>query len=158
MKYRLPLLAVRDMPRALRFYRTLFDQEITLDLGENVTLSGGFALQSGFAELLGLDPDATVWQPQNMELYFEVPDMDAFLRKLADYGAVRFVHPVKTYPWHQRVVRIFDPDGHIIEIGESMAVIAKRFLDRGMSVAQTAREIHHPEKFVQAVADGAIMP
>ena len=39
-----------------------------------------------------------------------------------------------THEWKQRVVRIYDPDFHIIEIGESMAVIARRYLAKGHCV------------------------
>ena len=41
---------------------------------------------------------------------------------------IEYVHPLRKYEWQQRVVRIYDPDMHIIEIGESMAMIARRYL------------------------------
>lgn len=47
--------------------------------------------------------------------------------------------------------RIYDPDYHIIEIGESMAVIAKRYLNDGYSVEETAEIIQHPVEFVEMV-------
>ena len=31
-----------------------------------------------------------------------------------------------TYSWHQRDVRIYDPDGHLIEVSESMETVAFR--------------------------------
>ena len=30
------------------------------------------------------------------------------------------------YPWHQRGIRIYDPDGHLIEVSESMETVAFR--------------------------------
>ena len=83
-----------------------------------------------------------------MELYFEVDDFDTFVKKLEKYN-VEYVHPPKKYDWQQRVVRIYDPDYHIIEIGESMKVIALRYLNEGYSVEQTAEIIQHPIEFVK---------
>ena len=57
----------------------------------------------------------------------------------------------KKHDWQQRVVRIYDPDMHIIEIGESMAVIAKRYLAQGHSIEETAKIIQHPVEFVRSV-------
>ena len=121
-----------------------------MDLGRNVTVSGGFAVQEGLDWLLDIPKETMVWRPRNMELYFEVEDFDAFLEKLAAYPEVEQVHPPKKHEWQQRVARIFDPDGHIIEIGESMKVIAQRYLRMGCSVEETAQIIHHLAEFVES--------
>lgn len=46
MKYICTLIAVKDIEKSKQFYREVLEQEVVLDFGENVTLSGGFALQS----------------------------------------------------------------------------------------------------------------
>ncbi len=86
-----------------------------------------------------------------MELYFEVDDFDAWLERLSEL-AVELLHPPKQYEWLQRVSRIYDPDGHVIEIGESMAVIAKRLLSEGKTPEETAEIIQHPLSFVLSVS------
>jgi len=149
MEFRMALLAVKDVEISKRFYETLFGQTVVLDLGKNVTFSGGFGIQEDFARLTGIDPDVVVRKSGNMELYFEVDDFDAFLRQLNSYPDVRYVHPPLKHEWQQRVVRIYDPDDHMIEIGESMAVIARRYLDEGYSVDETSTIIQHPREFVE---------
>jgi catechol 2,3-dioxygenase-like lactoylglutathione lyase family enzyme len=52
-------------------------------------------------------------------LYFETDDIEAFLEKLNTYENIRYVHKIKKHSWGQRAVRIYDPDGHIIEVGEA---------------------------------------
>ena len=121
-----------------------------MDLGRNVTVSGGFSVQEGLDWLLDIPKETMVWRPRNMELYFEGEDFDAFLEKLAAYPEVEQVHPPKKHEWQQRVARIFDPDGHIIEIGESMKVIAQRYLRMGCSVEETAQIIQHLAEFVES--------
>ena len=89
-----------------------------------------------------------------MELYFEVDDFDAFTEKLRRHLDVELVHPPMTYAWQQRVVRLYDPDWHMIEVGESMERIALRLLDEGHSVEETAQLIHHPTDFVERCRKG----
>jgi catechol 2,3-dioxygenase-like lactoylglutathione lyase family enzyme len=156
MKFICPLLAVSDLEVSKRFYREVFGQEVQMDLGWNLMMSGGFALQLNFDKLLELDPKSVIKKSHNFELYFEEDNFDAFLEKLAAIKDIEYVHPPKKHEWQQRVVRIYDPDKHIIEIGESMAVIARRFLAEGKSVEETARIIMHPVEFVQAVADNKL--
>ncbi len=156
MKYQCTLLAVKDVEVSKKFYGELFDQTVKLDLGWNVTFSGGFAIQQNFALLTELAEDTVVQRSNNMELYFEVDDFDAFLSKLEARDDIAYVHPPKTHEWKQRVVRIYDPDYHMIEIGESMAVIARRYLAAGKTAEETAGLIQHPLAFVEAVARGEI--
>ena len=149
MKLQLALLAVKNVEVSKKFYKELFNQDIVLDLGKNVTFSGGFAIQQDFAWLTDIQADSVLEKSNNMELYFEVEDFDSFLQKLKRYKNVQYVHPPKKHEWQQRVVRIYDPDYHMIEIGESMTVIARRSLDEGYSVEEVSKIIQHPIEFVE---------
>ncbi len=156
MKFVTSLIAVKDVETSKAFYGGLFEQQVVLDLGWNVTFSGGFTIQQNFGWLLGLPEESVVTQAHNMELYFEVDDFDAFLVELSARPDIRQVHPPKKHDWQQRVARLYDPDGHVIEVGESMAVIARRYLAEGNSIEETAKIIQHPIAFVDAVANGKI--
>lgn len=149
MEFKLALLAVKDVNVSRRFYEQVFDQKVVLDLGWNLTFSGGFAIQQNFAWLLDLPADSVIEKSNNMELYFEVDDFDKFLERLKEYENIEYVHPPKKHDWQQRVVRIYDPDHHIIEIGESMKVIARRYLGEGYSIEETAKIIQHPVELVE---------
>ena len=85
----------------------------------------------------------------NFELYFEEDDFDKFADKLKECD-VEYVHPVTEHPWGQRVVRFYDPDRHIIEVGENLKAVCRRFLDSGMTPEQTAERMDVPMKFVNA--------
>lgn len=154
IKYRLPLLAVRDVEISKQFYHDLFDQEVALDLGRNVTFSGGFAIQQDFDELTDVPKSTILHQSNNMELYFEVDDFDAFMEKLRGILDVELVHPPKTHEWHQRVVRLYDPDWHMVEVGESMEVVARRLMQEGNTAEQTAQMIRMPLEFVEQCRKG----
>lgn len=149
IKFHLALLAVKDVEISKLFYGDLFEQSVVVDFGKNVTFSGGFAIQEDFGWLTDLPEDSIIKKSNNMELYFEVDNFDSFLEKLETYSDIEYVHKPKKHEWQQRVVRIYDPDYHIIEIGESMTVIAKRYLSEGYSIEETAKMIQHPIEFVR---------
>ena len=149
MKFSTTLIAVRDMDKSLAFYKDLFGQDVACDLGWNKTLSCGLTLQLHFDKLCEFPTENMQFRPYNMELYFETEDMDAFVELLSSHPEVELMHQVKKYPWQQRVIRIFDPDGHIIEVGESMEGVAFREFEAGHTVQETAEVIQHPLPIVQ---------
>ena len=150
MKFKNPLLAVTDMEKSVAFYKEVLGLHKIMDFGANVTLTGGVCLQTGetWAEFIGVSPDELGWCGRVGELYFEENDFDAFAEKLKGLN-IRYVHPVKEHRWGQRVVRFYDPDGHIIEVGENMKTVCKRFLDSGMTPEQVAERMDVPVKFVR---------
>jgi hypothetical protein len=58
--------------------------------------------------------------PENnsCELYFEEPDIEGFVEKMEEYyPEVRYVNRLMTHSWGQKVIRFYDPDGNLIEVG-----------------------------------------
>ncbi|MGL5257567.1 MAG: VOC family protein [Proteocatella sp.] len=139
MKYICTLIAVKDIEKSKQFYREVLEQEVVLDFGANVTLSGGFALQSSesWKEFIHKEENEIAYGNNAAELYFEEDDMDKFIDKI-DKLNLKYVHKLKEHSWGQRVIRFYDLDGHIIEVGENLAVVAKRFKDGGMSIQEVA--------------------
>lgn len=144
MRYSNTLIAVKDMEQSLRFYRELFGQEVALDLGLCKTLSCGLVLQEHFDEIAGFPADTMKYRPNTMELYFETEDFEAFLALLEKHPDVERLHEAKTYPWLQRGVHIFDPNGHLIEVAESMYSVACRLFKEGKSAGEAAELLQHP--------------
>ena len=143
MKYVCTLIAVKNIELSKKFYHDILDQEVIADLGANVTLTGGFALQRSdtWGNFIHKSQDKIIYGNNDAGLYFEEDDMDAFIQKLSNFN-VEYVHPLKEHSWGQRVVRFYDLDKHIIEVGENMAIVAKRFINSGMTVEQTAMRMH----------------
>ncbi len=161
MRYGCTLLAVADMARSKRFYCELLGMDVTADFGANITLSDMISLQTleSWQEFINKTAGEIQFGHNAAELYFEEDDLNGFLEKLSARPDIRYVHPVKEHRWGQRVVRFYDPDGHIVEIGEAMAVIARRYLEEGYSVRETAEIIQHPAEFVERCrADGEQKP
>jgi hypothetical protein len=80
-------------------------------------------------------------------LYFEYDDIEAIVEKITAYG-VTFVHPAREQPWRQKVVRFYDPDGNMIEIGESMEHLSYRLFNEGLTETEISEIIYMPVEFV----------
>jgi hypothetical protein len=98
---------------------------------------------------LGKEKSEVAFDNNAGEIYFEENDMDGFLEKLKNIGGIHYVHGVKEQPWGQRAVTFYDRDGHIIEVGENMKTVAKRFYDNGMTAERIAERMGIPLKNVK---------
>ena len=138
MKFESPMLVVTDINKSVQFYKELFGLDVVLDFGANKTLTGGLALQTleTYKEFIGKD-----------DISFGGNNFDAFAMKLKDYD-IDYVHPIIEHSWGQRVVRLYDPDKHIIEVGENMKMVCKRFINTGMTVEQVAKRMDVPVDYV----------
>jgi catechol 2,3-dioxygenase-like lactoylglutathione lyase family enzyme len=146
MKYTGTLLAVSDIERSKIFYTTLLGLHVEIDIGANVTMYGGIFLQTIETWRNFISKDETTFHNNVMELYFETDDFDGFIKKLHN---VKLVHPPLEHSWGQRGVRFYDPDGHIVEVSENIQIVIQRFLDSGMTIAQTATRMDVPEDYIK---------
>ena len=143
-----PLLAVADMERSLAFYETVLGLRVVLDFGANKTLTGGLCLQTLDTWRSFLGTDQVAFGGNDAEIYFEEDRFDAFAERLSTLP-IQYVHPVKEHRWGQRVVRFYDPDRHIIEVGENLAAVCRRFLDSGLTPEQTAERMDVSLEYVR---------
>ena len=149
MKLKSPMLVVKDMDKSVAFYKEVLGLHVIMDFGANKTLTGGLALQTADTYKSFIGTEDIYFGSHNFELYFEEDDFDKFVDSLKEKD-VEYLHPVQEHPWGQRVVRFYDPDKHIIEVGENMKAVCKRFLDSGMTPEQVAARMNVPIKFVNA--------
>ncbi|AFA47198.1 VOC family protein [Acetobacterium woodii] len=151
MKFEAPMLVVDDINRSRAFYCDVFGLEVVMDFGENITFNAGFSLQDKalWATFIDAAEKDIVYRGNDMELYFEEERLDDFLEHLKNFDGIEFLHGVKEYAWGQRVIRFYDPDDHIIEVGESMAVVCRRFHAQGMTLDEIAARTMFPAEVVQ---------
>lgn len=120
MKLKNILIVVDDIEKSKKFYHDLFGLDMILDNDGNMILTEGLVLQ-----------DKKIWQdflkkdiiPKNhsCELYFEEPNIESFVEKLESlYPSVKYVNKLLTHSWGQKVIRFYDPDGNLIEVGTPM--------------------------------------
>ncbi|MDR0937491.1 MAG: VOC family protein [Oscillospiraceae bacterium] len=149
MRFLNTLLAVKDIAASKQFYHDILRLEVLSDFGANAVLTGGIALQTleTWAGFLHKPESEIILKNNAVELYFEESEIEDFCEQLPK--DIQFVHGLREHSWGQRVVRFYDPDGHIIEVGENMAIVARRFIDSGMTIAETAKRMDVPVDYVE---------
>lgn len=138
MKYICTVISVADIGAAKKFYEDLFGLEVYQDYGKNIAFTCGLALQQDFDWLVSIPKETVLKKSKNAEIVFEEQDFDGFLSKLKEYPDIEYLGEVIEHSWGQRVVRFYDLDGHIIEVGEDMKMVIKRFLNIGMTMKEVS--------------------
>lgn len=89
------------------------------------------------------------FRSHSVGLYFETEDFDSFVALLNKHPEVEKLHEPKVCPWLQRNVHIYDPDGHLIEVAESMYSVGCRLFAEGKSIEETAKITFFPVESVR---------
>lgn len=152
MKYKTTLIVVEDIEKSKQFYHDILGLEVVEDFGANVVLTGGLVLQTvkTWEDFIHMKENQIKFGNNASELYFEEENMDEFIEKLKHIDNIDYVHPLKKHSCGQRVVRFYDLDKHIIEVGENIEMVVKRFLDSGLSIEETAARMDLPVDYVKS--------
>ena len=105
------------MEKSIRFYKEMFGLQVIMRQEGNVILSEGLVLQDEriWKDFLKRD---VIFHNNSTELYFEERDIEAFVEKLERlYPSIEYVNPLMVHSWGQKVVRFYDLDGNLIEVG-----------------------------------------
>ena len=111
------LIVVKDIDRSKQFYHDLFGLEMLLDNDGNMILTDGLVLQEEkyWKEFLKKE---IIPENNSCEIYFEEADIEGFIEKLESYyPEVKYVNRLMTHSWGQKVIRFYDLDGNLIEVG-----------------------------------------
>ncbi len=120
MKLKNVLIVVKDIEKSRKFYHDLFGIDLVIDNDGNMILTEGLVLQEEKIWKSFLDRDV-VHKSNSCELYFEEQEIDLFVEKLEKlYPEIEYVNRLMTHSWGQRVVRFYDLDGNLIEVGTPM--------------------------------------
>ena len=120
MRLRNVLIVVKDIEKSRKFYYDLFGLDKVLDNDGNMILTEGLVLQDEKIWNSFLEKEI-IPESNSCELYFEESDIEAFVEKLEKlYPDIKYVNKLMTHSWGQRVVRFYDLDGNLIEVGTPM--------------------------------------
>jgi len=121
LHFKTPIYLVRDIEISKVFYEKTIGAAILQDFGSFVVFEGNFAIHSADVLYEYIDKQYTGGRlgADNIELYFASSDLAALQEKLIKEN-VTFIHPIRECPWGEKVLRIYDPDGHIVEIGDAV--------------------------------------
>jgi catechol 2,3-dioxygenase-like lactoylglutathione lyase family enzyme len=124
LKFINPVVFVKNIQVSKAFYAETLGLNVLEDHGPFVLFENHFSIHQA-RELA-----VTIWDViapsdtnkpqgrQNLLLYFETTTLEEMFNRLKDQ--VELIHPIRRQTWGQKVFRFYDPDGHVIEIGEPL--------------------------------------
>jgi len=152
-KFSSAVFFVKDIEKSKKFYSEMLSQKISLDHGRCVVFEGGFSLwlREYALEIMGFVGSGEQKEVLPVaEIYFESVDIEECLSFLKDNN-IDFVHEMLEQPWGQRCFRLYDLDGHVVEVGEPMWVVIKRFSKLGWPVDRIVEKTFMPQGIVESV-------
>jgi hypothetical protein len=116
------IVFVSDMEKTRYFYENILSLKIEIDYGVLVIYENRLAIhesnklqktifgkvQKRFFKKFGR---------KNIEIYLETNELEK-MEMILEKENVRFIHKITRQEWGQKVLRCYDPDMHIVEIGE----------------------------------------
>jgi len=151
------VIFVKDIELSKEFYCQRLNQTIKHDFGKNVELHGGLTLwevQPGHIIPEKLGKKSVGYESANrFELYFEFDDIEEIVIELIAAN-VEFLHEIHEESWGQRTVRFFDPDHHLIEIGETLQCFTRRLFKIMQSIDQVSKKTGIPRETVSELIEG----
>jgi len=151
MKFVGSIMLVENIERSREFYEKTLKQNVLYDFGVNISFEGPFAihLKSHFVEIAKIkEPSSILLGSNSFDLCFETDEIDETYHELKAMKA-QFLHAIEEQPWGQRVIRVYDPDKHIVEIGETMEAVVNRFYKHGFTVDEIINKTGMPKEFVE---------
>ncbi|HOF02251.1 MAG TPA: glyoxalase/bleomycin resistance/dioxygenase family protein [Spirochaetota bacterium] len=138
MKFICPLVVVDNIKKSRYLYESVLGQTVKMDFGENVTFEGDFAIhqREHFQSLI--DKRDIIKKSNSFELYFEHDDLADIVNKIKNLN-LEFVHEIVEQPWKQQVIRFYDFDKNMIEIGERLEHVAYRLFQQNHSLDEICK-------------------
>lgn len=146
------VLFVNDVSKSKDFYHTILGQEVILDIeGINVSFKGGLGLwDKKYAQINIFGKLKAEGKSDDIEIYLETTDIDEAFKRIEKSG-VKIIHSISVQPWQQKVFRINDPDGFIVEVAEKMDDVIRRLNKECLSSGEISAKTFMPEEYVNAV-------
>ncbi len=152
-----PVLFVKNAPKARDFYADILGLTVAADFGGlNFMFKEGFALwqiMDGniIPATLGRENIENSRSTSRFELCFETHELDSIYKTLKEKNT-KFLHEINIELWGQRTIRFYDPDGHLIEVGEAMPIFLKRIFDEeGQNIEATSKRTFMPQEAIKQI-------
>ncbi len=152
-----PVLFVKNAQTARQFYESLLGMKVKADFGGlNIIFEEGFAvwqIMDGniIPQTLGAENITNHNLTSRFEMCFETEDLDSIHKTLKDNNT-KFLHEINVELWGQRTIRFYDPDGHLIEVGEAMHVFLRRiYEEENCDIEATSKRAYTPVDILKQI-------
>jgi hypothetical protein len=149
IRFHSSVLITKQLDKLKEFYISILKQEIEHDFGACIILKCGLSLwNSSDSHPVTKISNREGASNQRMELCFETEQFDEIYINLKQQN-LKLLHDLIEEPWGQKVIRFFDPDENIIEVGESISGFVCRLYNEGLSVQEIVAKTSVSEENVK---------
>jgi len=149
MKYESTALFVSNIEKSKQFYRDIIGLDIMMDNVIHVAFISGLNIwdsASAYNVIFNKENEAS--HGHKMELCFASENIQKDYEKISQ-TETEIINPLFEQPWSQLAFRVYDPDGNIVEIAESIQDTFRRLLDDGLTMAQVSERTHTSESDIK---------
>lgn len=151
LQFHSSVLFCHDVHKQKEFYMQFLGHDVKMDLGNCVVLGNHLTLwQISDANPIAGELGYT-YEPignRNLELSYESDAFGDAVEKVL-MSDLRILHNVEEEPWGQYTIRFYDPEGNLVEIGESMRTMAIRMKDEGMTLDDIVEKTGLEKSYVE---------
>ena len=128
------IVFVKDISKSKKFYTEVIGLKVLDDFQTIVFFENHFVIHNGNNLLKTIYKRSPLLNfskgKKNIEIYFETDNIEESYKNIIDCN-VKVIHAIEKQAWGQKVFRFYDPDNHLVEIGEAFHV---EYLKKGNSV------------------------
>lgn len=119
IRFRNGILLVKDIQVSKHFYQEVLGLKVVQDYDTFIMFQDNFSIHTAdlFYEYINKPYHGEKMGRDNVDCYFTTPELETVQSRLKEQG-VEFIHEIRLHAWGEKVIRIYDPDGHILEIGD----------------------------------------
>jgi catechol 2,3-dioxygenase-like lactoylglutathione lyase family enzyme len=150
VKFYSPVIFVDEIESSRKFYTEILNEEVEHDFGNNILFKSHLSLWKILPDHEIASIEGKSRKGNNFELYFETEDIYETAEKIKANN-VKLLHDIKTEPWGQMTIRFFDPDNHLVEIGESFNRFITRIYKETDSIEETSKKTGVHEDIVRKI-------
>ena len=120
IRFHHPIAMVKNVEASKKFYEEVIGLKAAKAFDTFVLFEGDFSIHAAdvFYEYINKTYQGEKLGNGNVDFYFTTSDLPAMEQKLKE-AKVEFLHGIKQHDWGEKVIRILDPDGHLLEIGDA---------------------------------------
>jgi len=151
VNYHSAVIFCNDIEKQREFYEKFLEQKVSQDLGNCLVFENGFSLwkldkKYPISKELGY-----TYEPignRNLELCFETEKFGDAVEKVV-VSDLRMLHNVAEEEWGQYTIRFYDPEGNLVEIGETLKCMVSRMKSAGMSIEEIEKKSGLEKRFIE---------
>ena len=118
-RYKNPLVLVKDVENSKKFYTEVLGLKIVSDYNTFILFQVGFAIHDATLYYNYVNRTDVKLEDITCAFYFTVDNLNELYQKLQE-NDIELVHEIHEEEWGEKIIRCYDPDRHVIEIGEEI--------------------------------------